>query len=80
MLILCSMATLYRPLSSEVMVKVRDIAYIDGLKENQVFGFGLVVGLQGTGDSRSVLIQSSLKNVLKNINDLLKKCKLKMFD
>lgn len=67
MLILCSMATLYSPLSSEVMVKVRDIAYIDGLKENQVFGFGLVVGLQGTGDSKSVLIQSSLKNVLKNL-------------
>lgn len=52
---------------AEITVKVKDIAYIDGLKENQVFGFGLVMGLQGTGDSQSVLTQSALKNLLKNI-------------
>jgi flagellar P-ring protein FlgI len=52
---------------AEVKVKVRDIAFIDGLKENQVYGFGLVVGLQGSGDSRSVLTQSALKNLLKNM-------------
>ena len=54
-------------LFSDITVKLRDIAFIDGLKENQVLGFGLVVGLQGTGDSKSVLIQSSLKNLLKNL-------------
>lgn len=54
-------------LAAEVKVKVKDIASIDGLKENQVFGFGLVVGLQGTGDSKSMLTQSSLKNLLKNM-------------
>ncbi len=52
---------------AEITVKVKDIAFIDGLKENQVFGFGLVMGLQGTGDSQSVLTQSALKNLLKNI-------------
>ncbi|MBN2040669.1 MAG: flagellar basal body P-ring protein FlgI [Spirochaetes bacterium] len=52
---------------AEVTVKIRDIAYIDGLKENQVFGFGLVIGLQGTGDSKSSLVESSLKSLLKNI-------------
>ncbi|HPI14937.1 MAG TPA: flagellar basal body P-ring protein FlgI [Spirochaetota bacterium] len=51
----------------QATVKVKDIAFIDGLKENQVFGFGLVMGLQGTGDSQSVLTQSALKNLLKNI-------------
>jgi len=54
-------------LYAEIRVKIKDIAYIDGLKENQVIGFGLVVGLQGTGDSSSLLIQSSLKNLLKNL-------------
>lgn len=54
-------------LFSALSVKIRDIAYIDGVKENQVFGFGLVVGLQGTGDSRSTLVESSLKSLLKNI-------------
>lgn len=55
-------------LHGEVSVKVRDIAVIDGLKENQVFGFGLVVGLQGTGDSKNfTLTNSLLKNLMKNM-------------
>ena len=52
---------------AEVAVKVRDISFIDGLKANQVFGYGLVVGLQGTGDSKSSLTRSSLNNLLKNL-------------
>ena len=56
------------PGRAEVSVKVKDISYIDGLKENQVYGYGLVVGLPGTGDTRkSPLTKSSLKNLLKNL-------------
>ncbi len=51
----------------EVTVKIRDLAYIDGFRENQVLGYGLVVGLQGTGDTKSVLTDSSLRNMLKNL-------------
>lgn len=54
--------------SAQVSVKVRDIAFIDGLKENQVFGYGIVVGLQGSGDSKkSPIAQSSLQSLLKNL-------------
>ncbi|TAL37047.1 MAG: flagellar basal body P-ring protein FlgI [Spirochaetes bacterium] len=60
-------ALLAVPVLAEVKVKVGDLAYIDGLKENQLHGFGLVVGLQGTGDSKSVLTESSLRNFLKNL-------------
>lgn len=56
-----------KDLYSEITVKIRDIAAIEGLKENQVFGFGLVVGLQGTGDSKSALIQTTVKNLLNNL-------------
>jgi flagellar P-ring protein FlgI len=52
---------------AEVKVKLGDLLFVDGLKENQVYGFGLVVGLQGTGDSKSVLTETSLKNFLKNL-------------
>lgn len=52
---------------AEITVKVKDIAYIDGLKENQVMGFGLVVGLEGTGDSKIPLTNSSLRNMIKNM-------------
>lgn len=50
-----------------VSVKIKDIAIFDGMKTNQVIGYGLVVGLQGTGDSRSSLARSSLQNMLNNL-------------
>lgn len=32
-------------------VRIKDIAAFDGVRENQLIGYGLVVGLNGTGDS-----------------------------
>lgn len=52
---------------SESSVKVKDFSYIDGLKENQIMGYGIVVGLQGSGDSKLPLTNSSMKNLLKNL-------------
>lgn len=54
-------------LFAEVPVKIKNLCFIDGYKANQVYGYGLVVGLQGTGDSKSSLTKSSLKNVLNSI-------------
>ena len=51
----------------EMSVKIRNITTIDGMKKNQVLGYGLVVGLQGTGDSKTSLAESSLKNLLSNL-------------
>ena len=33
------------------IVRVEDVTRIKGIRENQLFGFGLVIGLAGTGDS-----------------------------
>lgn len=33
------------------IVRVKDVARVQGVRDNQVYGLGLVVGLQGTGDS-----------------------------
>lgn len=52
---------------SEVSVKLRNLCFIDGYKTNQVFGYGMVVGLAGTGDSRSNLTKTSMKNLLKSL-------------
>ncbi|MCL1864618.1 MAG: flagellar basal body P-ring protein FlgI [Spirochaetes bacterium] len=54
-------------LMGEVSVKVKNICFIDGYKTNQVYGYGLVVGLQGTGDSKSSLTRNSLKNLLSSM-------------
>ncbi|MBN2078486.1 MAG: flagellar basal body P-ring protein FlgI [Spirochaetes bacterium] len=55
-------------LRAQVSVKLKDISFIDGLKENQLYGYGLVVGLQGSGDTRrSPMTKSSLQNLLKTL-------------
>ncbi len=54
-------------LNAEITVKVKDISFIDGLKENQIYGYGLVVGLQGSGDTKSEITKASLNNLLKSL-------------
>lgn len=34
------------------LAHVKDIASVDGIRENQLVGYGIVVGLEGTGDSQ----------------------------
>lgn len=54
-------------LHGEVSVKIRDITVIDGLKDNQIYGYGLVTGLAGTGDSRFKYTDRSLENFLRSL-------------
>lgn len=51
----------------EISVKIRDLVTIEGIRENQILGYGLVIGLQGTGDTKSELTANSLTNLLKNL-------------
>lgn len=45
--------------------RIKDIADIEGVRGNQLFGFGLVVGLNGSGDSNSVdFTTKSISNML----------------
>jgi flagellar P-ring protein precursor FlgI len=43
--------------------RLKDIASIKGIRENQLVGYGLVVGLNGTGDKKGATVQS-LTNML----------------
>ena len=45
-------------------VRLKDIAYLQGIRENQLVGFGLITGLEGNGDSANSAL---LKNVLSNL-------------
>jgi flagellar P-ring protein precursor FlgI len=42
----------FAALEDEPVVRLKDIARIKGVRDNQLTGYGLVVGLNGTGDSR----------------------------
>ncbi len=43
--------------------QIKDIAIIEGVRDNQLQGYGLVVGLQGTGD-RNTFVNKSLATQL----------------
>ena len=45
--------------------RVKDLAALEGVRDNQLVGYGLVVGLNGTGDKRqTVFAAQSLANML----------------
>lgn len=43
--------------------RLKDIANIRGVRSNQLIGYGLVVGLSGTGDSKSAFTSKSLERM-----------------
>lgn len=46
-------------------VRVKDLVSVEGVRENQLIGYGLVVGLSGTGDRRQTVFSAqSLANML----------------
>ncbi len=49
--------------------RIKDIADFEGIRENQLIGYGLVVGLNGTGDSlnNSPFTQQSLQAMLERL-------------
>ncbi len=50
-------------------VRIKDIADVEGIRENQLVGYGLVVGLNGTGDKldSSVFTRQSLIGMLERL-------------
>ena len=54
----------------EAKVRIMDLAHIKGVRENQLVGYGVVVGLPGTGDnSRSTQITN--KMMLRNLGTVI---------
>lgn len=46
-------------------VRIKDIAYLSGIRDNQLIGIGLVTGLAGRGDSsNSKLLKSAVSNLV----------------
>src|SRR3954453_21226974 len=54
---------------AQAAVRIKDIADIRGLRENQIVGYGLVIGLNGTGDTlrNAPFTEQSLQSMLDNM-------------
>ena len=44
-------SALARAAATGQLARIKDVATIEGIRDNQLVGYGLVVGLRGTGDS-----------------------------
>lgn len=60
-------------------VKIKDIARIEGARSNQIYGYGLVVGLDGTGDTQQTLFTAqSVANMLQRFGISVPPSKMKV--
>lgn len=55
--------------AAEAAVRIKDIASLKGVRENQIVGYGLVIGLKGTGDTlrNAPFTEQSLQSMLDNM-------------
>ncbi|MCE0503886.1 flagellar basal body P-ring protein FlgI [Roseivivax sp. GX 12232] len=63
------LATLVAAGGAAADVRIKDIATFEGVRENQLVGYGLVVGLNGTGDSlrNSPFTEKSIEGMLERL-------------
>src|SRR5579864_2628093 len=62
---LVSLLLLVPLLAAPSGARLKDLVSIEGVRDNQLVGYGLVVGLNGTGDKRQTVFSSqSLTNLL----------------
>src|SRR5690348_3050690 len=68
LLLLLSLCTSATSASAVALSRVKDVAAIEGIRDNQLVGYGLVVGLRGTGDSsQTVFPAQTLLSVLERM-------------
>jgi len=56
----------FAPTHGSITTRVKDIAYVQGVRDNFLFGYGLVIGLSGSGDKIDFT-----KNLAKNVFEKL---------
>ncbi|MBS1258686.1 MAG: Flagellar P-ring protein [Candidatus Scalindua arabica] len=60
------------PVHGSITTRVKDIAYVQGVRDNFLFGYGLVIGLSGSGDGNDTKFTRSLaKNVFEKLGIII---------
>ncbi|MDI6729416.1 MAG: flagellar basal body P-ring protein FlgI, partial [Thermodesulfovibrionales bacterium] len=62
--VICALLSVICILSSAHAERIKDIATFSGIRENELIGYGLVVGLNGTGDKDGTYIFQPFANML----------------
>src|SRR5580692_11815424 len=58
-----------QPVAASAFSRVKDIVSVEGIRDNMLVGYGLVVGLNGTGDSlkNAPFTQQSIQTMLERL-------------
>jgi flagellar P-ring protein precursor FlgI len=60
--------SLMMPLPAAAGTRLKELASLEGVRDNQLLGYGLVVGLNGTGDKRQTVFSAqALTNILQRM-------------
>jgi len=62
--IFAALVMIFVPLSFARADRIKDMASIAGVRSNHLIGYGVVVGLAGSGDGSSTLTQQSLESLI----------------
>ena len=65
----CLLILLFTQVSTAYAERIKDLSSVQGMRDNQLIGYGLVVGLDGSGDSvgQVSFTAQSLKNMLSQL-------------
>ena len=75
---LCCLLTFTTAFAESAVTRLKDIAKVQGVRSNQLVGYGLVVGLNGTGDSNKTLeTLQSVANMLRQFGVTVNQSALK---
>ena len=62
----------FNPVHGSIVTRVKDVATVQGVRENYIFGYGLVVGLMGSGDKQTFTFTIQLaKNVFEKLGTVI---------
>lgn len=67
--LICTLLVTQWPIPAQSASRIKDLVNFEGIRENQLVGYGLVVGLNGTGDSlnNSPFTKQSLQALLERL-------------
>ncbi|ESQ80472.1 flagellar basal body P-ring protein FlgI [Asticcacaulis sp. YBE204] len=67
--LLLTALSLLLPLNANAASRIKDIVNVEGVRDNQLIGYGIVVGLNGTGDTvrNSPMLKQSLESMMERM-------------
>lgn len=77
-IVICALSVMATAMAASSVTRIKDIAKVQGVRTNQLVGYGLVTGLAGTGDSNTLVqTRQSTANMLKSFGITVNEAQLK---